>query len=329
MLTRIDSLDGTRLVTHAGCLDGSASAIVFCAAAGIYDVRSPASYERVTYANGRQVRDLAESELSSRTPGRLILCDCSVSAETADMLERRGDVALVDHHESSRHLVGRDWCLVIPENGTCASLMLFRLLDESGLIPSDMRGRLLDLAIAVDDNDRWVNSFESSLALSLLMSFLGQDAFVCRVCGADMRAGFMARGPATDMSFFTAQERDVVSTLRVRSSDTSRSLASQAVIRNVDVAGVGRVKVAWVFAATSSASLLLHDILDMRADVDVAACVDMSSARASLRSRAGSTSALALAEMLGGGGHAESAGFSFGDRVSRRSIISSIVDGRG
>ncbi len=165
--------DTDKLVTHYGCMDGSACAVLFIAAGG--------KEENIHFSSpSHDSVDKIATELFHSHKGRIFFADISVSEEVAMLLNERKDIRLFDHHKSAIPLTKYSWCEVDKDNTRCGSMVFGDFIhtqDENAI------AKYVDFIRLVDDRDRWVNRYPESKTLSELFYLLGQPAFVNRMLG--------------------------------------------------------------------------------------------------------------------------------------------------
>lgn len=298
------SLAHTVLVTHMGCMDGSTCAITFLRAGG--------NPENIRYVAAGMV----ERFLKGKGPGTgimedprfVIFADVGVTdPKYADMLEKRGNCVMLDHHRTTIFLKDRSWCYIDAEgNGgsACGSMLLAQYLVLNDLMFKDVYEELLPLLTLVDSHDRWLpNKSSTSEDLATLSAFLGQDRFVDEFIDYGERPPF---GPGT-APFFNEFQQELLDILIARRDEHIETSIKRLVIKPLMAGGI-LYKAAWSFSQSQDTSLLMHRILDARPDVQIACHVNLHKKQISLRSR-GDVDCSVIASAFKGGGHIGAAGF--------------------
>jgi oligoribonuclease NrnB/cAMP/cGMP phosphodiesterase (DHH superfamily) len=278
----------TALVTHVGCMDGAACAVLFIAAGG---KRKNVYF---TLPNHEHVEERLE-HLFDRHEGYIVVADVSVSLEYAENEVPTYDISLLDHHKASIPLNGLDWCEVNEENSMCGSKMLFEWI--LGNVPNVDRGRILaykNFLNAVDDMDRWIKAIPESQSLASLFSFLGQQLFIDRFISA----------PDLEL---TASEQYAVRIEEQKKEEFIGRMKKEVLVRVYEIDGRS-VRVGFVLATTPYQSQLGHAICEsLELDVEMAVIVGDKSI--SMRaSRDAEVDLSVIAALNGGGGHVAAAG---------------------
>lgn len=150
------NFDNFAFCTHAGCFDGSMSAVLWVALGGNQkDIHfsSPAH---------TSTDDLVSDLLDQGKD--VILVDLSISLELAEKLDaRRASIRIWDHHKSAIPLSKFDWCHIDKENKKCGCLMFYEYIEKWD-IGSLERTLYRDLVVLADDYVKWMleNAGENS-----------------------------------------------------------------------------------------------------------------------------------------------------------------------
>jgi uncharacterized protein len=289
----------TTLVTHKDCTDGSVCAALFVLAGG--------DPNKIIYSKPGDV----EAELDKVPAGDfLIFADVAPrELQSADDLEKRGDVVVLDHHKTSLFLSDRSWCHIEDPNDRCGSVLLYDYLfrDAVYMIPDggQIKRNLWDLVTWVDDRDRWVNRTKEGPQLDALRVFMGQKNFV---------RSFVDR-VTNSTRLIRDSDLDVLSILHDRQVEsTERALDNLMVMDRVmwNMPGHPVYRFGYVFSPGPDVSGCLHAVLERNPDVHVACSIGVGSQAVSIRTAEGYDAA-AIAKMydLKGGGHAAAAGHKF------------------
>ena len=109
------TLENHFLITHAGCMDGSAAAIMFMHAGGLK--------KNIRYVTPDKVDEcIAESSVFKNPSNQVLFVDvCPHSDDAYDYLERRGNFTVIDHHKSGVKFAGRPGFLIDVDNKACGS----------------------------------------------------------------------------------------------------------------------------------------------------------------------------------------------------------------
>lgn len=301
-------MDECVLVTHQGCLDGSGCVIFFILAGG--------KIENVRYVAAGMVERFIKKDPVFSSNKFLIFADVGLNLpKYADILEKRGNVVMFDHHKSSTHLVGRHWAVIDEKNERCGCVMLRDYLIDicekgvgQGNILKSSSYRIF--AETIDDHDRWQGKMKPhSDNLALIMPFYGQEEFVRRFTSFDPKERVcmnISRG--VTRSFFDEIDRELLIILEKKRNDSAESLMKKIRIEKVETDSVGTVSVGWFVSADPNISFILNKVLDERPDIDVACSISFDRGAVSLRSRDGKPDVSLLAAEMGGGGHASAAG---------------------
>lgn len=288
-------------------MDGATCALLFEKAGG--------RRENVHFVHAGQLGQFVREQLAS-VPGFIVFADVGgISDEEANVLEKRGDCVLLDHHKTSMNVAERSWCYVDSSgNGgsACGSELLRRYLASFERSLDDEPTRAL--VAAVDDHDRWLKKNSLGEELALLFSFFGTTEFIERFIRIEERMR------NTDGGMLYYQERDVLRVLRRKLVERIAIAAKKTIVRDVEVDG-RKYRVGYVLSSLQSVSEGLERVLDRHPEAQVAAQVNFDSGVVSLRSRSGGPDVAEFARAFGGGGHRGAAGHQI-----PRSLIELIVE---
>jgi thymidylate synthase len=130
------------LLTHADCLDGAGCAMVFVSAGGNKkDIH-------FVHANGGVKKWLDKNSEEWNSSKTLVIADVSTDHETAQLLEKRGNYVILDHHKTALHLREFENCKIEMEK--CGTAMLYEYM--YGDIPTDLKSTVDD----INDFDMWI-----------------------------------------------------------------------------------------------------------------------------------------------------------------------------
>jgi oligoribonuclease NrnB/cAMP/cGMP phosphodiesterase (DHH superfamily) len=292
----------TILVTHKGCMDGSGCALVFLKAGG--------KKENIRFVPAGMVERFVKEEPEIQGNRFLLFADIGfVDPKYVDILEKRGNCVVLDHHKTSLFMQGRSWCLIDAVDGgtACGCEMLRRYLEveDEGI---------KFLCRVIDDHDRWKLKEPQSQDLAMLSVFLGQKIFIEWFQGRDFADGL-----------FTKTDLDIMAVLKER-RDENIANAIKHVIKREVAWGDKTAKVGYIVTSEMNTSLLMNKVLEAHPELDAAALLDFSKTQVSLRSRNG-YDVSEMAKYFGGGGHNAAAGHPFPAKF-KESMIEDLHDGR-
>lgn len=291
------SLDDVILVTHAGCLDGSACALVFITFGGrMKNVRFVAA--------GMAERFIKDDPVMSSS-SFVIFADVGLnSPKYADVLEKRGNVVFLDHHSTSNHMHDRPWAEIDVMNTRCGALMLLDFLKSktaaaASTDPQSFSWKLdhvRKLVVSVDDFDRWVRNDPVGDDLSLLHVFYGQRSFI----------KLMTENPIPHVMYDSSQ---LIETLRQRRDEGIGDAVKRAFVHTLTDPETGRsYQAAVAVSSDPNISQLLARLLSEFPACDLAVQVNLDRRQSSFRSRDGGPNVAAICASLGGGGHVHASG---------------------
>jgi uncharacterized protein len=218
--------------------------------------------------------------------GAVLVTDHGLAESTAEAVEAfvagGGAFTLLDHHRSSRHLESRAWATV--DEDRSATGLIFEHLGRPAAFA--------DFARLVEDHDLWRHADPRSAQLAALLGLLGHERFRARFTadpGVDLREGEL---------------------LLVEQEDERREAYLAKKLEQARV--VEKDGKRWAVCYAEQYQSDLAERLMTGLGVDATAIVNPARRTVSLRGRGLDVSA--LAERLGGGGHARAAAFSFAGR---------------
>lgn len=289
-LPRPSSIADSLLVTHKHCSDGSGAALMFLSAGG--------KRENILYAHAGSLGRFVEENHLLEDPRFIIIADVGINSKNkhvADALEKRGNVVILDHHKTSIHLQGRDWCEI--DMDTCGTELARRYCELE--VPF-----MKEYAELADDIDRWLlKHLPISMDLATFHSFVGQEEYINRFTRTSLwQRKFLGHG------FLLPNENEMVAILNSRREEKIAEAMQNLIIKDINVAGV-EVKVGYSTAHTGNPSLLMHRMLDAHPEIQVAATFNIENGIVGLRSRDDyDCSVMAQFFDADGGGHAKAAG---------------------
>ena len=302
-LPKPDRLDDAILITHKGCIDGSGCCIVFLNAGG--------KRENIRLVAAGMVEKFIKDSSDFESGKFIIFADVGVnSSKYADILEKRGNLVLLDHHKTSLHMKNRYWTMIDADNsGTrCGTKLLRDYVVECFPETSDIfAGKGFDMFVdAIDDFDRWKNKIPNSDMFAAFMTFIGQHDFIDRFKNINQRVNTniaIGRG----ISCFTESEDDMLSIIIRRRDEMITETLKRVVDRNAVYDNMPELKMAYVVSDNPNTTHLLDRLLSERPDVNVACQVMLGIGKVSLRSR-GDFDVSEIAKYYNGGGHYAAAG---------------------
>lgn len=293
MLKKLHSdLSKTILVTHAECMDGSGCAIMFLRAGG--------RRENIKYVPAGGLEDFWDTFccVSDSTDfDHVIIADVGLSDRPgwenyADDMERRGNVVLLDHHLTSKHLEGRPFCVI--DMSCCGTELVRRHLG----LNSEFNVKLSE---TINDNDLWLRKIPESQNLAQLASYIGQQDFIERFLWREVHL----------TGLFSETEKQLLVMINKHVEKSISSCLKRVHVRDVnwrDGRGVCHTtKIGYVISGEMNVSLLLNRLLAAHPEVQIACCVNFEKQSVSLRSGAG-YDVTGFAKYCGGGGHAQASG---------------------
>lgn len=301
MLPKPDHLDAAVLVTHKGCMDGAGCAIMFCGAGG--------KRENVRFVAAGMVEKFIKSDPVFKSNKFLIFADVGLNTpKYADVLEKRGNLVMLDHHNTSLHLMGRKWAEIEETNQRCGTRMLRDYLIE--IVPPPNRitsSSWRVFANTLDDHDRWLRQIPLSEDLATFMSFVGQESFIDRFSDPKERICqniAAMRGKV----LLTPFEEDLLAILKRRRDEAIEECLKRCQVRSVTLPDGSLVTMGIMITMEPNVSLLLNRLLEERQEVQVAVSISLEKGAVSMRSRGGSPDVSQIAGLFGGGGHKAAAG---------------------
>lgn len=265
------------LVTHTD-LDGIACAVLYCKA-----------YPNVelVFIDYDRVNETVE-ELAKSTDQHIMISDLSVNKEElAELLDKRGNVELIDHHPTAKWLADKYKWALVDTNWSATKHMYevlstrFNLQDYEGFVK------------LVDDYDTWGHGTKPlimSQDLNRLREILGRDRFLAR---------WIAQ-PSLD----TSDLEDMLLTLDKEQEEKYIRESIEQVALVTDAQGNKYA----LLAADRYINNVGHTILDVYPDIEYVMMVNFRHSTVSLRGR-GNVHLGQLAKKVGGGGHKKAAGF--------------------
>lgn len=304
----MSDLSRFHLFTHAGCMDGSATAVLFLHAGG--------KRENIHYSKAGHVEEAWEdSGLATKTDPVLVVDLSPSTHELADFFASRHATYVLDHHKTAErfHLlpgftisVGNEACgcelfrrwlvnmdiVSVNEKKTKMGKETLSLAGTHERFDADCYRRFIGI---IDDHDRWILKIPFSLKLPVFFSFVGQKDFVERFMNV------FGRFHEERESYWTPFEQDLLNIIQKRQDSHFRKLLTKFRIRERQFQG-RTIKVGYLVDGVINNSELLHLYLDQHPEVDVACQINLDLDKVSFRSRKDGVDVSALATEFGGGG---------------------------
>ena len=243
---------------------------------------------RIIYADYHNVDDIVMDILDEDGDEDIMISDLSVGPEVAKILDRRGKVSLLDHHDTAKWLADKyPWAMV--DNTRCGTRLVYDLLKHYF--------HLEDLEWVVDlieDWDLWGAArgadgpSPSAIQFNLLLDFYGRTRFLEKL---------LMPTHASQFHF----DPEVADILLRKVEAYCEETADLMEVHSKDGYHVG------LFVAEQYKSLV-GDYILRHFDLEYVVILDPRHGRASLRGK-GNIHLGELAKKAGGGGHRKAAGF--------------------
>lgn len=288
-----DTIKDAILVTHAGCMDGSGCAIMF--------LKSGGKKENIRYVAAGMLEKFLKDDLESLGNRFIVFADIGIqqaNVKYADMLEKRGNCVLLDHHKTAAWLHGRPWCCITMTK--CGTHITRDYFQECGLLRKEeddySTTRLVKL---IEDHDLWKSDMEpEAISLATYCVFFGQDTFV---------ENFQNRVLFKDQTIFYPQERAMMDALEKKRDAKIAKLIEKALVKKISYDG-GEITIAYVVSSEPNTSLLLNRLFETRPGIDVACQINLDFPSVSMRTKSDTVDVSKICGRYGGGGHAKASG---------------------
>jgi oligoribonuclease NrnB/cAMP/cGMP phosphodiesterase (DHH superfamily) len=288
-------LSKAHLFTHAGCMDGSASAILFCHAGG--------SMDRVHWVPAGHVEQFMfdYSHMLQTTDTPVLLVDIApTDIPFAKFLADRGNSYIIDHHASNLQLNGlHPDFFVDPTNAACGSENFRQWLVKKGHLKF-RQDHFVRFCTLVDDHDRWIRKYPFSLEMPKFFSFVGQPDFVKRFMNVAERFRYERN------SYWNEFEQDLMQLVNRVQNERYENLMDKFQVLHRNFCGK-MVKVGYIITDEVNNSELLHKYLVEHPDVDVSCQISYGLQKVAMRSN-DRVDVGAWCKQYGGGGHKNAAG---------------------
>jgi oligoribonuclease NrnB/cAMP/cGMP phosphodiesterase (DHH superfamily) len=286
-------MDKFHLYTHAGCMDGSASAILFMWAGG--------KRANVHWINAGMVDELMQRSSAVFDPEiPILLVDISPSVDFARFLVARGNVWIIDHHKTAEPLSGMSPNFVVDVENTACGCENFRRWLVSKGYPEMADGCYQRFTRIIDDHDRWQGKIPFALELAKFLAFVGQKDFVDRMMNVPERFS------SEREDYWTDFERDMMRLVARIQERKFRATFEKMQVQTRVMLG-RQVTAAYVISDEVNNSEMLNLYLKEHPEVDVAIQISFGLQKVSLRS-IDKVDVAEVAKQFGGGGHRNAAG---------------------
>lgn len=290
------------LFTHAGCMDGSASALIFLHSGGMK--------KNIKFVQAGHFDDTFMDSNMSKNDTPCLFVDIAPSTEAvAQLISNRRFAWVIDHHASAVKFSMYPGFHVNVENTACGSESLRQWLVDRGVKKFDTQAWKRFTRI-IDDHDRWQLKIPFSLEMPKFFSFVGQQEFITRFMDVETR---FAEEKCSYWNPFEAELMVLVD--REQTRRFNRDLKRFVVIeREFDGK---KTKIGYVISGEVNNSEMLNIYLKQHPEVDAACqiCPDLN--KVSLRSN-NKLDITSFTAIYGGGGHKNSGGHGLPDELTRK-----------
>lgn len=294
--------DGTLLVTHRGCLDGTGSALMFLWAGGRRD--------RILFKSPSSLL-LTVDEIPSDVC-EVWYADCCPSSMIDPAAGR--PFRVFDHHVSNDRLFSHDARCVFDMKKSGTSLLYSQLgiEDDYSSLPG---GESVDLLVkALESYDLGRFDYAPGQRLADIAATFNQESFL------DL---MFTLGPHAILY-------DSALSARAEAMEGVRKIYSESAERNALYSVVKFSEAPIRVGVASSPVDWKNDVADKilnSGKADMAVIIDITGGMISLRSRESGPDCSLIAGLYGGGGHARAAGFKMGKSQKILEVISNEVFG--
>lgn len=306
---KLPDLSEAHLYSHAGCMDGSMSAILFRYAGG--------KKNNVHWvAAGRAAEELRQSETLKDPEIPILMVDISPDPEFARYLVARGNVWIIDHHKTAVFLNGMHPNFYVDiNNDACGCENFRRVLVENKIMPIDGWTTVdwdnktsggfdaecfVRVCRIIDDHDRWQLKIPFAMEMPKFFAFVGQKDFIERMMNVRSRFQYEKE------SYWEPFEQDLMKLLKRIQESKYRAAFQKMQIHNRKMLGKS-VVAAYLISDEVNNSEMLNLYLNEHPEVDVAIQISFGLQKVSLRSNDRVDVAL-FSQQYGGGGHKNAAG---------------------
>ena len=300
-----------RLFSHSD-LDGIGCGILAQLAFGKDNVEiSYCDYDNIDST----VKEYLETEQDDTIP--IYITDIRVNEETAELLNKRGNVQLLDHHPTALGLNKYDWCDVVIEDSkgikTSGTMLFYHWLGMNGCLSEELENNkaLERFAELVRDYDtwRWSELGEDGVIckqVNDLLYLYGRDGFI-HWCISEIHDDVFPRLYSADELLLNTKQKEIDEYVEEKNEQLFTSPMC------------GRV-CGFVFAE-KYVSELGNRLCKMHPEIDYVAMIDMGSKTVSYRTVKDDIDlGKDVAQLFGGGGHPKAAGSEFSVDVQFKTI---------
>ena len=261
------------------------------------------------------VKEYLETEQDDTIP--IYITDIRVNEETAELLNTRGNVQLLDHHPTAFGLNKYDWCDVVIEDfkgiKTSGTMLFYHWLGMNGCLSEELENNkaLERFAELVRDYDtwRWSELGEEGVIckqVNDLMYLYGRDKFITW-CISEIHDEVFPRLYSADELLLNTKQKEIDEYVEEKNEQLFTSPMC------------GRV-CGFVFAE-KYVSELGNRLCKMHPEIDYVAMIDMGSKTVSYRTVKDDIDlGKDVAQLFGGGGHPKAAGSEFSVDVQFKTI---------
>lgn len=247
----------------------------------------------------------------------IYITDIRVNEETAELLNKRGNVQLLDHHPTALGLNKYDWCDVVIENSngikTSGTMLFYHWLGMNGSLSEELENNkaLERFAELVRDYDtwRWSELGEDGVIckqVNDLLYLYGRDDFI-HWCISEIRGEIFPLLSAKD---------EVV--LKIKQDEIDRYIEEKnKTMFTSSMCG----KVCGFVFADRFVSELGNRLCKMHPEIDFVAMIDIDGCTVSYRTvKEDIDLGKDVASLFGGGGHPKAAGSEFSQSIKLKVI---------
>ena len=261
------------------------------------------------------VKEYLETEQDDTIP--IYITDIRVNEETAELLNKRGNVQLLDHHPTALGLNKYDWCDVVIEDSkgikTSGTMLFYHWLGMNDCLSEELENNkaLERFAELVRDYDtwRWSELGEEGVIckqVNDLMYLYGRDKFITW-CISEIHDEVFPRLYSADELLLNTKQKEIDEYVEEKNEQLFTSPMC------------GRV-CGFVFAE-KYVSELGNRLCKMHPEIDYVAMIDMGSKTVSYRTVKDDIDlGKDVAQLFGGGGHPKAAGSEFSVDVQFKTI---------
>lgn len=260
-------------------------------------------------------KEYLETEQDDTIP--IYITDIRVNEETAELLNKRGNVQLLDHHPTALGLNKYDWCDVVIEDSkgikTSGTMLFYHWLGMNGCLSEELENNkaLEKFAELVRDYDtwRWSELGDEGVIckqINDLLYLYGRDDFI-HWCISEIHDEVFPRLYAKD---------EVI--LKIKQDEIDRYIEEKnETMFTTPMCG----KVCGFVFADRFVSELGNKLCKMHPEIDFVAMIDIDGCTVSYRTvKEDIDLGKDVASLFGGGGHPKAAGSEFGQSIKLKII---------